>query len=104
MIKEAINTLESCNTFLGKNYDYAYFLMVQRDKLQRMIKLFIKNDWHTTTQHDVENIEKAVVLLDRLIEDAYPLLYPWDEAANQKQRDLDAYLTILSAELFNWWD
>ena len=89
------------NLYINNNYDYQFFLVAQKVKLERMIDCFEEENRHVTTKHDITNIQKAIVFLNRLMEDDYTCFLDWLHQTDQKQKDLDAYLTILSKEIFN---
>jgi len=88
------------------NYDYGYFLEVQQMKLEEMYDFFNGPDTHIVDAKQIASeIKEALVLLDRVIEDDYDLVYKdITLACNQKQKDFADYHTILYNKLQTWWD
>lgn len=102
-----IGTIISYIPILWKDndWDYAFFLILMRKKLQRMEKHFREDGVASVSKRDAQRMRETIKILDKLIEDDYLLEYPtFRGSRGARTRDLDKFLNKLRKHLFGWWD
>ena len=91
-----------------RQWDYYYFLVIIRAKLNRMIKYrehspnFMEYEGHNI---DLERMKTTYKAVDRLVKDNYLIEYDkYEKAVEERKNDYKILFESLREHLPGWWD
>ena len=113
-IKQGIRNLIIWFPVIWKDrwWDHSFLYSILRYKLSLMEEGFRTRGMSINSEKDAHNIKICVLLLDRLIEDAYidysikvgNIRKSFDEQEQMTNQDLDLLFKILRKQIRVWWD
>ena len=87
-----------------RDWDYHYLLEVMKFKLVEMEKLQRVHGNSVDHLKYAKEIEDAIDVIQRLIDDDYLLDYEGEEIWKKQEEDLNELMSILNKKLLGWWD
>jgi hypothetical protein len=96
-------------------WDHSFLYPILRKKLELMEKNFRLHGCHLNNEKDAFKMKKCVLLLDRLINDAYidyknergwapKVRFSFEKEEEMIEQDLDLLFKLLSKNIRTWWD